>query len=142
MVNDQLGGVAGGFAGTAAMLVFLFVADAVSGFQIRSIEAIALIVGAPGNFALGLLLFAAAGVVVWPLLFVSLVQFLPGGSDAVRGAVFASVLWLSFAFAFGSGLGGVALALYLAFTLLAHWLYGLVLGAVYDRLAEHATGVV
>ena len=142
MVNDALGGVAGGLAGTAAMTVLLFVADVASGFEIRSFETIAALVGIPGNLLFGYLLFAAAGVIAWPLLFVSLVQYLPGGRDEIRGAVFATVLWISFAMAFGSGLGGVSLALYLVFTLVAHWVYGLILGGVYGRFADHRTGVV
>ena len=142
MVNDALSGIAGGIAGTAAMTVFLFIADAFSGFRIRSFETIALLVGIPNNLLFGFLLFAAAGTIAWPLLFVALVQYLPGGRDEIRGAVFATVLWISFALAFSSGLGGVSLVLYLVFTLVAHWVYGLILGGVYGRLADRRTSVV
>lgn len=141
-MNDQLSGIIGGAAGTAAMTGFLFVADAVSGFEIRSFEIVAALVGIPNDLLLGYLLFAAAGVIAWPLVFVSFVQYLPGGSDPVRGMIFATVLWLSFALAFGSGLSGLSLVLYLVFTLLAHWVYGSILGAAYGRLADRTTGVV
>ena len=139
MVNDPLSGIAGGVAGTAAMTIVLFIADALTGFQIRAFQQIAVLVGIPGNVVLGFLLFVAAGAIAWPLLFVALCEFLPGGSDAAKGMVFASVLWISFALAFSSGLGGFSLMLYLALTWLAHLVYGFTLGAVYDRLADRLT---
>lgn len=139
MVNDPLSGIAGGVTGTTAMTLALFIADAFTGFEIRPFEEIAVLVGTPNDVFLGFLVFVAAGAVAWPLLFVALCEFLPGGTDATKGAVFASVLWISFALAFSTELGGVALLLYLVLTWLAHVVYGLTLGAVYGRLADRDT---
>ena len=142
MVNDPLSGIAGGVAGTTVMTLALFIADAFTGFSIRPFQEIAILVGTPDDVFLGFLVFVAAGAVAWPLLFVALCEFLPGRSDATRGAVFASVIWISFALAFSSGLGGMALVAYLALTWLAHIVYGLTLGTVYDRLADRDTHLV
>lgn len=142
MVNDPLSGIAGGVAGTTAMTLALFIADAFTGFAIRPFQEIAVLVGTPENVFLGFLVFVAAGSVAWPLLFVALCEFLPGGTDATKGVVFATVLWLSFALAFSSGLGGLALVVYLVLTWAAHAIYGLTLGTVYDRLADRDTHLV
>lgn len=139
MVSDPLSGIAGGLAGTAVMTIILFIADALTGFQIQAFRAIAGFVGTPNDILLGFFVFVGAGAIAWPLLFVALDEFLPGDSDAVSGMVFASVLWISFALAFSPGVGGFNLFLYLALTLLAHLAYGFTLGTVYERLADRVT---
>lgn len=139
MVNDPFSGIAGGVVATTVMTLALFIADAFTGFAIRPFQQIAVLVGTPEDVFLGFVVFVAAGAVAWPLLFVALCEFLPGRSDATKGAVFASVLWLSFALAFSTGLDGLALATYLVVTWLAHVVYGLALGTVYDRLADRDT---
>lgn len=142
MVNDPLSGITDGVAGTTTMTLALFIADAFTGFEIRPFEEIAVLVGTPDDVFLGFLVFVAAGTVAWPLLFVALCEFLPGGTDATKGAVFASVLWISFALAFSTELGGLALVVYLVLTWLAHVVYGLTLGTVYGRLADRDTHLV
>lgn len=142
MVNDPLSGVAGGVAGTTAMTLVLFIADAFTGFQIRPFQAIAAMVGTPDDVLVGFLLFFGAGAIAWPLLFVSFSEFLPGERGAVKGMVFATVLWTSFALAFSPALTLPGLVLYLAFTWVAHLVYGGILGEVYGRIADHDTDFV
>lgn len=79
------------------------------------------------------------GTVVWGMLYVLLEPRIPGGNRAVKGLTFGALVWFVIMVtifpAAGSGffaLGfGVAVPV---MTLLAHLLYGLVLGGVYGWL--------
>ena len=69
------------------------------------------------------------------MLFVALEYRIPRGPDpAARGVVFATVLWVAFVITGRGDIGGPILVIFAVFTLLAHWAYGFVLGAVYSRL--------
>lgn len=131
--------IAGGAAGMAIMTLILLIGEAEVRFQLGVPQAISRFVGTPGQTLLGFLLFFAVGIIAWPLLFVALERYLsrvPGGDDpAIRGMVFAVLLWVSFVILGSGGLTGTILVLYLAFTFIAHLAYGFTLGAVYERLS-------
>jgi hypothetical protein len=139
IIFDGLVGAVAGAVGTAAMTVVLLVAASLGAFDMTSLSMIVELTGIadviPANStAIGYALFLAGGMVTWPLLFASIGRYLPGGSYAQQGAFFGFVLWTGFVLAFNAGYTGIALPLYVVFTLVAHLVYGFSLGAVFDYL--------
>ena len=139
IVFDGLIGAVSGAVGTAAMTVVLLVGSTLGGFDVESFVTVVELIGLDAvvsgyAVAVGYLLFLTGGTVMWPLLFVSLGRYLPGGTWARRGTVFGAVLWTGFVLAFYTGYAGAALAAYVAVTLAGHLIYGFCLGAVFDYL--------
>ncbi|WP_049927111.1 DUF6789 family protein [Halopiger goleimassiliensis] len=127
--------VAGGIAATAVLSLLLLLLEVQTRSAMELFYVIARFIGTPDDPAAGFALFAVAGTVAWPLLFVALEPYLPGGPDpAARGVAFASLLWVPFVITGRGDIGGPLLALFVAYTLFAHWAYGFTLGAVYGRL--------
>lgn len=138
-MNRPASAVAGGVVGTVVMSTFLLLLEVETREAIPVFEVIARFVGTPGQTAVGFVLFAAAGAIAWPLLFVALESYIPRGPDpAARGVVFATGLWIVFAVTGRGDLGGSVLAIYVGYTLFAHWAYGFTLGAVYARLNDRS----
>ena len=136
-MNRPLSAIAGGVTGTVAMSALLLLFEVQTRSAIQLFDVIARFVGTPDRPVVGFVLFALAGAVAWPLLFVALESSIPGGPDPVaRAVVLATVLWVVFVVAGRGDLGGAILVLYGAFTLFAHWAYGFVLGVVYSRLLD------
>lgn len=98
------------------------------------------VIGLQPNLALGVVVFAAGGVVALPLLFTVAGAFLPPREPrAARGVTFATIMWTGFVIAFWPG--EYAGVLFLGLSLAAHWLYGAALGWVMERFAyvpQHA----
>lgn len=138
-MNRSVSAVAGGVAGMAVMSLLLLLLEVETRSRVHLFDAVARFVGLPGRTAVGFALFLLAGCVAWPLLFVALEAYIPGGPDpAARGVLFAGVLWIAFVVV-GRGPIGYAdpeFLIYAAVTLIAHFAYGFVLGAVYNRLRE------
>lgn len=124
-----------GLVGMVAMAPVLGIAWLVGALQPSAFAGLAEIVGLGPNFVVGALIFVLGGMVTLPLLFVSLAVFLPGRTVAIRGLSYATIVWTGFVVAFYSGETGAMLALFLGITLVAHWVYGYVLGFLYDRYA-------
>lgn len=134
-LRHPVSAIAGGIAGMAVMTVLLLLLEVETREQIGIFQAVARFAGMPGNVFLGFVLFVLAGGLAWPLLFLALDDYLPGGRDpATRGAVFATVLWVAFVILGRGDISGPLLVIYAAFTLLSHLAYGFILGAVYGRL--------
>lgn len=128
--------VAGGVVGTGLMSLVFVLMEVQTRYALEMFAVIARFVRQPGNLYLGFLIFAVAGSVVWPLLFLALEDYIPRGPDpAVRGLVFAAVLWVPFVVTGRGDLDWPTLLIYGAFTLFAHLLYGFTLGAVYGSLS-------
>lgn len=137
-MNRFLRAIGAGAAGTTVMmLVFLF-AQVQTRARLGAPEAIARFVGVPDHQYVGLVIFVAVGVLVWPVVFVVVEEYLaslPGGRDAaIRGVVFGVVLWIAFLLLGTGELTWPFVLLYLLFTLLGHVAYGFTLGVVYQRL--------
>ncbi|WP_132058707.1 DUF6789 family protein [Halorussus amylolyticus] len=136
-MNKAFRAVAGGVAGTAVLTLGLVVTDVETGYRIGIFETIANFVGTPGQVTLGFALFVLAGVFAWPLVFVAVEGYLPGGPDpAVRAIPFAFVLWVAFVLTAPPGIDFPLIIPYLALTLAAHLAYGYIVGAVYAQLDE------
>lgn len=136
-MNRPLSAIAGGVAGTAVMTLLLLLLEVQTREAIPVFDVIARFVGTPGNQTVGFVLFALAGAVAWPLLFVAVEPYLPRGPDpAARGAVLGAILWVAFVVTGRGDIGGPLLVIYAAYTLFAHLIYGFVLGAVYGRLLD------
>jgi hypothetical protein len=145
IVADGVVGAAGGLAGTALMTGVLFVAAQVGAFSFESFASLADplgLGGGPRSVLVGYLVFLANGMVPWPLVFAALMEYLPGERPPVSGMFFGAALWTGFVFGFYSGYGGLTLALYLVFTLLAHLVYGFGLGVVFEYLADRPDSLV
>lgn len=145
IVADGIIGAAGGLVGTALMLVVLLFAESLGAFSRSSFAELTELVGLTGyvpEVTFGVLLFLLGGMVPWPLLFASLREYLPGDSWPVNGLFFATALWTGFVGAFYPGVSGVALVLYLVLTLVAHWVYGVSLGLVFDYLSDRPDSLV
>lgn len=140
--RDGVIGAVAGAAGTVMLSAVLFVALNLGAFDSSAFGGLAELVGLDANALVGYLIFFAGGMTTWPLLFVSLQEYLPGGTLALRGAVFATVTWTGFLGAFYTGQSGLALAGYVVFSLVAHWAYGFTLGSVFSYfLARVETGI-
>ena len=108
-------------------------------YVLHIFDVIARFVRRPGEPYVGFLLFAVVGVVVWPLLFVAFIDYIPRGPDpAVQGMVFAVPLWVIFAITGRGDVDWPTLLIYATFTLFAHLVYGFALGAVYAALSDEA----
>ncbi|OLZ41037.1 cytochrome C oxidase subunit I [Natrinema saccharevitans] len=125
VASDAGTGAAGGFVGTIALTVVLLVAVALGAFDLEAFATLATFVGLPANLALGYGLFLAGGMTVWPLLFLSLGEYLPGELTLVTGLWYATVIASGFALAFYTGQSGLELVTYVLFVIVAHWIYGL-----------------
>lgn len=138
-MNRVGGAVAGGVAGTALMSLVFVLMEVQTRYVLLIFDVIARFVRQPGNPYIGFLLFAVAGTVVWPLVFVALEDYIPRGPDpAVRGMVFAAALWVPFVITGRGNLAWPTVLLYATFTLFAHLVYGFTLGAVYASLSGSA----
>lgn len=128
----------GGAAGLAAMAPVLIFLPAFLGLfraePLIDIAELGRVVGLQPSLPLGVAVFVVGGTVALPLLFVVGGAFLPPRKPrAVRGAVFATIMWTGFVIAFWPGWR--AAVLFLTLSLTAHLIYGLVLGGVMERLA-------
>lgn len=145
IVADGVIGAAGGLVGTALMMGVLFVAAQVGAFDMGSFTHLAETLGLGGfDYAnlLGILIFFGNGMIPFPLLFASLMEYLPGRRLQVSGMFFGAVLWTGFVFAFYEGYTGLSLALYLGFTFVGHVLYGFGLGQVFEYLSNRPDSLV
>lgn len=145
IVADGVVGAAGGLVGTALMTVVLLVAESVGVFSRESFAQLAGMVGLGELLppvAIGYLVFLVGGMVPWPLLFASLKEYLPGSRDPIKGVFFATIIWTGFVLAFYTGFTGLALVGYVLFTLVAHWVYGFGLGAVFEYLSTRPDTLV
>lgn len=84
----------------------------------------------------GWLLHFVIGSVVWGMLFAVLIRHIPGRSSTVKGLVFGTAAWLLMMIMVmplaGAGLFGLQLGMGAPVaTLVLHWVFGAVLGAVY-----------
>ncbi|MDS0260761.1 hypothetical protein NDI56_15240 [Haloarcula sp. S1CR25-12] len=139
-MNKTLSAVLGGFVGTSAMSVILAIAEVEARYALGVFDAIARFVRVPGNPVLGFVIYALVGTAVWPLLFLSLERYVPLELDpAVAGMFMGVVLWLAFAVVGRGDSSGVALVIYVVFTLAAHLVYGFSMGAVYGQLSNHVS---
>jgi len=148
IVADGVVGAIGGFTGTAIMTVVLLVASTVGGFDMNSFATLAELVGADAilgeemTVAVGYFIFLGGGMTTWPLLFASIGRYLPGEKFATAGIAYGFVLWTGFVLAFNVGYSGLALALYVVITLVAHLVYGFALGSVFDYLSKRTETLV
>lgn len=130
-----IGAIAGG-AGILAMSPILAVAVAFGVLDTAAFSELAhLGLGRSDNILLGYFIFAGGGMTTWPLLFAVLNEYLPGQSMMMSGVTFGIIAWTGFLVAFYSGQTSLALVLYLILTLVAHCVYGAVLGAVFDLVS-------
>lgn len=134
--KDGVIGAVAGAAGTVMLSAVLFVALNLGMFDSSAFNGLSVMVGIGENAFVGYLIFFAGGMTTWPLLFVSLQEYLPGSTLALRGVTFATITWTGFLGAFYTGQSGLALAGYVVFSLVAHWVYGFTLGSVFAYFIE------
>lgn len=134
--KDGVIGAVAGAAGTVMLSAVLFVALNLGTFDSAAFGGLAELVGIGESVLVGYVIFFAGGMTTWPLLFVSLQEYLPGSTLALRGVTFATVTWTGFLGAFYTGQSGLALAGYVVFSLVAHWAYGFTLGSVFEYFLE------
>ncbi len=145
IVADGVVGAAGGLVGTALMTVVLLVAETFGAFSTVSFADLTRLIGLGGyvpEITFGYLLFLLGGMFPFPLLFASLAEYLPGDRMPIQGFFFGTALWTGFVLAFYEGFTGTALVLYLVLTLVAHWVYGVSLGFVFEYLSTRPETLV
>ena len=137
IVKGGLLGVIAGGAGILAMSPILAVAVVFGVLDTASFSELAhLGLGRSDNVVLGYLIFAGGGMTTWPLLYAVLNNYLPGQLMVQSGVTFATIAWTGFLVAFYTGQSDLALVLYLLLTLVAHWVYGAVLGATFGLFSN------
>jgi hypothetical protein len=131
-----LSSFAAGTAGLVAMAPIIAGIPMLLGvFQVDPLARFARLVIADASATLGIAFFAVGGAVVLPLFFVVTASFLPPREPKfVRGVTIAMMFWVSFVFVFWPGDTTVINAAFVVVTLVAHLIYGAVLGGVLDRL--------
>jgi hypothetical protein len=137
-IRVVLSAMVGGLVGTVVMMpVLVGVPELLGIFRtepITKFAGFAEFFGLEPTLTLGLFLFAVGGTMMLPLVFLVVGAFLPPESPrALRGASFATCFWFGFAPAFWPDGGALTVGLYLVVSLVAHWIYGLTLGAVLHR---------
>ncbi|MFC7027364.1 DUF6789 family protein [Halomicroarcula sp. GCM10025324] len=145
IIGDGLVGAAGGLVGTAMMSVVFLVAESVGAFDRSAFAILTELVGLDGlvpEVLFGYLIFLGGGMLPWPLLFASLKAYLPGRSDPVSGAFFGAAMWTGFVLAFYTGQSGLSLVLYALLTLVAHVVYGIGLGVVFNYFMTRPDSIV
>lgn len=128
--------IVGGIAGVAVMApVIAGIPILLDIFRLESLARFAEFVIADANAILGIAFFVAGGAVVLPLFFVVTATFVPPHKPRyLRGASVSSMFWVSFVYIFWPGGSVFVNAVFVVVTLVGHWLYGITLGLVMERL--------
>ena len=145
IIGDGIVGAAGGLVGTAMMTVVFLVAESFGVFDRAAFAVLTELVGLTGfvpEVLFGYFIFLGGGMFPWPLLYASLKAYLPGRSDPISGAFFGAAMWTGFVLAFYTGQSGLDLVLYAVFTLIAHVVYGIGLGTVFNYFATRPDSIV
>jgi hypothetical protein len=145
IVGDGIVGAAGGLVGTAMMTGVLLIAQSVGVFSQESFASLGGLAGLEvlgPPIVVGYLVFLFNGMVPFPLLFASVMEYLPGDRPPVSGMVFGAILWTGFVLVFYEGFAGLELGLYVVLTLVAHLAYGLGLGLVFEYLSSRPDSLV
>lgn len=127
------GSVVGGLLGTVLMTGAFAIANVLYGPDIGIYETLADLAGVATGRTVGLGLFLGAGALAWPLMFATLGPYLPGESAVVRGVVFGITLWMGFLAGFAGDYSGLDLVVFVAFSGVAHLVYGALLGIAGSR---------
>ncbi|MDQ2073516.1 DUF6789 family protein [Haloarcula sp. NS06] len=145
ILADGVVGAAGGLVGTAMMTVVFLIAQSLGAFNLNDFAILTELVGLTGyvpEVLFGFVIFLGGGMFPWPLLFASLKAYLPGQSDPVSGAFFGGAMWTGFVLAFYTDQSGLTLVLYAVLTLVAHVVYGIGLGAVFNYFSTRPDSIV
>lgn len=134
--KDGVIGAVAGAAGTVMLSAVLFVALNLGAFDSASFGGLAELVGLGADPLVGYVIFFGGGMTTWPLLYAVLNNYLPGQLMVQSGVTFATIAWTGFLVAFYTGQSDLALVLYLLLTLVAHWVYGAVLGATFGLFSN------
>lgn len=135
-MDDRVIAVGSGALATAAMLLFFWSADAISPYRLHAPFTLAGLLNASPT--VGLVLFAGAGVLVWPLVFFAIGDRLAPESEAMRGVVLSLILWMAFAVIFLPSLSVSESVYFVVLSFLGHLVYGSVLGSIFAGLGgEH-----
>lgn len=128
--------IVGGIAGLVVMTPVIAGIPILLGvFQLDPLAEFSNLIIAQADATLGLAFFVAGGAFMLPLFFVVTASFLPPRDPAyLRGATIATMFWVSFVFIFWPDASLYVNSLFVVVTLVAHWLYGAVLGLVMTRL--------
>ncbi len=103
--------------------------------------------GTPAVPLVGWLLHFMIGTLAWGILFALLFKRIPGSSSTAKGLAFGTAAWLLMMVMVmpmaGAGFFGLHLGIGAPVaTLMLHWIFGAVLGAVYGKLLGHRRLVV
>lgn len=144
MKNHIRKGIYAGFVATIALSVLMVLKSLLH--MLPKMNAIKMLagmahtyLGAPMSPIIGWVLHFAIGGLLWGIAFAWLYRRLPGHAAAIKGILFGTLAWLVMMFMVmplaGAGLFGLHIGLGAPVaTLVLHWVYGAVLGAVYARL--------
>jgi MFS family permease len=130
--------MAGGLAGTVLMLPVVVLLPQLLGVfrtgPITTFAGFAAFVGVEPTVTVGAMLFGFGGMVALPLVFLVLGAFLPPVEPRyLRGVTFGTVFWIGFTLAFWPEGDLATVASFLVFSVLGHWIYGLLLGLTLHR---------
>lgn len=138
-MDDRITALVSGALATAAMLATVYLAEVVAGYRVLVYRLFGGVVTVPET--VGLAAFVALGVIVWPIVFLTFGESLAPENEAMRGVVLALVLWIAFFVALVPAFDVTGLFSFIATSLLAHLVYGLVLGIAFERLGGEHRGL-
>ncbi|MFC6905992.1 DUF6789 family protein [Halalkalicoccus tibetensis] len=135
-MDDRITALVSGALATAAMLAAVYLAEVVAGYRVLVYQLFGGVVTIPET--VGLVVFVAFGVLVWPTVFLIVGENLAPTREGMRGVVLALLLWIAFFVALVPAFDVTELFPFIAASLLAHLVYGLVLGLSFEALdGEH-----
>jgi hypothetical protein len=126
--------LAGGFAGTLAITIVMYVVAPMMGLHMDIADMLSSVLG--GSWTAGFVMHVVNGTIIFPAIFTFALYGLLPGPSTVKGAVWGVALWLMAqlivmpmmgAGIFSSNIGGMMAA---GGSLVGHLLYGSVLGAI------------
>lgn len=148
-MNKWGAGLVAGLIGTIAVSVLMLIKSqglGMTGFSaIKGNMQVFDAVGLGGSPLWGWVWHFVIGTVLWGLSFAALSGALPGGGSTGKGVVFGVIVWLLMMVVWMPLAGAPVFALpepgmpALIFTLVAHLVFGAVLGSVYGKLTARPT---
>jgi hypothetical protein len=128
-----LAAMGGGLVGTVLMAPLLvgvpMLFDVFRAEPLLEFAGVGLFFGVEPTLVLGAALFVFGGTALLPFQFLVVGAFLPPETPRYgRGVTFATLYWVGFLVAFWPGGGPLTTTLFVLVSLVAHWVYGAVLG--------------
>lgn len=137
-MDDRIAALASGILATAALFAIITLIEFVADYQLLIYRLFSGTVTIPET--IGSIVFITFGIIVWPIVFMFFGQKLAPEHETMRGVILALILWMAFFIVSLPTTDAITSFLFVASSLLAHIIYGFILGFTFGTLGgEHRT---